>query len=157
MARRGIQIENVATVAQQPWDGAFDHITLAHVLEHVPDPLGLLAEFFAWLKPGGTLFIEVPNADATGLAIFGRYWRGLEAPRHFTLPTQAALTGALIRAGFAIARQDVDPFVRGWMWEKSLSMCPKKEFAALKDAMHAAPPETPANAEFLTLVVRKPA
>lgn len=157
VARRGIQIEDVVTVEQQPWEGTFDHITLAHVLEHVPDPLDLLGRLFAWLKPGGTLFVEVPNADATGLAIFGRYWRGFEAPRHFALPTQAALIGALEQAGFAIARQDIDPFVRGWMWEKSLSMCPKSEVAALQTAMRAAPPETHANAEFLTFVARKPA
>lgn len=73
VARRGIYIEDVAAIDQQPWEGTFDHITLSHVLEHVPDPLGLLVRLFAWLKPGGTLFIELPNGDATGLAIFGRY------------------------------------------------------------------------------------
>lgn len=156
VARRGIQIENVATVAQQPWDGTFDHITLAHVLEHVPDPIGLLARLFGWLKPGGTLFLELPNADATGLAIFGRYWRGLEAPRHFALPTQAALIGALEQAGFADVQQHIDPLVRGWMWEKSLSICPEEQRGALEAAMRASPPESAANAEFLTFVARKP-
>ena len=92
------------TAEQQPWEGTFDHITLVHVLEHVPNPLDLLARLFAWLKPVGTLFVEPPNADATGPAILDQYWRGLEAPRHFALPTRGALTGALEHAGFAIAR-----------------------------------------------------
>lgn len=157
VARRGIHIEDVQTVGQQPWASTFDHITLAHVLEHVPSPLILLAQLFAWLKPGGTLFVEVPNADATGLEIFGRYWRGMEAPRHFSLPTRTALIAAFEQAGFVIAQQHIDPLVRGWMWETSLSACPSEEVAALEAAMRAAPPETETNAEFLTFVARKPA
>jgi 2-polyprenyl-3-methyl-5-hydroxy-6-metoxy-1,4-benzoquinol methylase len=157
VAERGIQIADVATVEQQPWDGTFDHITLSHVLEHVADPLGLLARLFAWLRPGGTLFVELPNADATGLAIFDHYWRGLEAPRHFALPTRAALMAALEQTGFAIAQNDVIRFVRNGIWEHSLSMCPAEEWAARQAAMDAAPPETTANAEYLTFVARRPA
>jgi len=156
VARQGIQIEDVVTVDRQPWMNAFDHITLAHVLEHVTDPRGLIARLFAFLKPGGTLFIELPNADATGLQIFGRYWRGFEAPRHFALPTRAALTGALQQAGFVIERQHVDHGVRRWMWEESLSVCPLPDRAGFEAEMGSAPPETQTNAEFLTFLVRKP-
>lgn len=45
--------------------GAFDAITLFHVLEHLGDPrhgIGVLAH---WLAPGGRLIVEVPNIDAT--------------------------------------------------------------------------------------------
>jgi 2-polyprenyl-3-methyl-5-hydroxy-6-metoxy-1,4-benzoquinol methylase len=40
----------------------FDLITIFHVLEHVPDPRAALRRLAAWLKPGGHLYIEVPNA-----------------------------------------------------------------------------------------------
>jgi 2-polyprenyl-3-methyl-5-hydroxy-6-metoxy-1,4-benzoquinol methylase len=40
----------------------FDLITIFHVLEHVPDPRAALQRLSAWLKPGGHLYIEVPNA-----------------------------------------------------------------------------------------------
>jgi 2-polyprenyl-3-methyl-5-hydroxy-6-metoxy-1,4-benzoquinol methylase len=40
----------------------FDLITIFHVLEHVPDPRAALQRLAAWLKPGGHLYIEVPNA-----------------------------------------------------------------------------------------------
>jgi 2-polyprenyl-3-methyl-5-hydroxy-6-metoxy-1,4-benzoquinol methylase len=40
----------------------FDLITIFHVLEHVPDPGAALQRLAAWLKPGGHLYIEVPNA-----------------------------------------------------------------------------------------------
>lgn len=42
--------------------GEFDLVTLFHVLEHVPDPAAALVRLAAWLKPGGHLYIEVPNA-----------------------------------------------------------------------------------------------
>ncbi len=157
LAGRGIQIEDVVTVDQQPWDEAFDHISLAHVIEHVPDPVALLGRLSAFLKPGGTLFIEVPNAEATGHEIFGRYWRGLEAPRHFALPTRATLIAALENAGFVIERQHIDRSARGWVWEESLSVAPAVEAVAHEAAMQAAPPETGTNAEFLTFIARKPA
>lgn len=40
----------------------FDLVTIFHVLEHVPDPRAALRRLAAWLKPGGHLYIEVPNA-----------------------------------------------------------------------------------------------
>jgi 2-polyprenyl-3-methyl-5-hydroxy-6-metoxy-1,4-benzoquinol methylase len=40
----------------------FDLITIFHVLEHVPDPRAALQRLAGWLKPGGHLYIEVPNA-----------------------------------------------------------------------------------------------
>jgi len=42
--------------------GAFDLISLFHVLEHLRDPGAGLARLASWLKPGGNLYVEVPNA-----------------------------------------------------------------------------------------------
>ena len=42
--------------------GEFDLITMFHVLEHVPDPAAALARLAGWLRPGGHLYVEVPNA-----------------------------------------------------------------------------------------------
>ena len=42
--------------------GEFDLITMFHVLEHVPDPAAALRRLGGWLRPGGHLYIEVPNA-----------------------------------------------------------------------------------------------
>jgi 2-polyprenyl-3-methyl-5-hydroxy-6-metoxy-1,4-benzoquinol methylase len=152
----GIAIHNVAALADDSWDREFDHITLSHVLEHVPDPVPLLKRLCGWLKPGGTLYLELPNADATGLAIFGRNWRGLEAPRHFALPSRAALAAALEGNGFIVERQQIDRSVRSWMWNVSLSASPEGQRDSLRQAMSEAPPETEANAEFLTILARRP-
>ncbi len=42
---------------------AFDAITLNAVLEHVPDPDALIASCARLLRPGGVLYIDVPNED----------------------------------------------------------------------------------------------
>lgn len=40
----------------------FGSIVIAHVLEHLDDPVGLLERAKEWLEPGGRIFIAVPNA-----------------------------------------------------------------------------------------------
>jgi 2-polyprenyl-3-methyl-5-hydroxy-6-metoxy-1,4-benzoquinol methylase len=157
LSRRGIGIENVATIQDDRWHAEFDHITLAHVLEHVASPDALLKRLFRWLKPGGSLFIEVPNAEATGLQIFGSYWRGLEAPRHFSLPSKAATVAALARAGFTMERQHINNTARQRVWGISLGAVPPETRSTFESAMASAPTETETNAEFLTFVARRPA
>jgi 2-polyprenyl-3-methyl-5-hydroxy-6-metoxy-1,4-benzoquinol methylase len=40
----------------------FDNIVLGHVLEHVEDPVAILARAAAWLAPGGRIMAAVPNS-----------------------------------------------------------------------------------------------
>jgi SAM-dependent methyltransferase len=47
---------------------SFDAILHSHALEHVPDPKEVLAEFLKVLKPGGWVFIEVPNESRAKVA-----------------------------------------------------------------------------------------
>lgn len=42
-------------------DTAFDNITLFHVLEHVPQPKQFLERCHSLLRPGGVLYVVVPN------------------------------------------------------------------------------------------------
>ena len=52
----------VASVSQLPFqDSAFDAIFYHHVIEHVDDPVGSLAELYRVLAPGGWLFVGTPN------------------------------------------------------------------------------------------------
>jgi len=43
---------------------AFDTIILEHVLEHVEDPVALLARVKRWLAADGKLFVGVPNGNS---------------------------------------------------------------------------------------------
>lgn len=40
----------------------FDNIVMGHVLEHVGDPIAILAQAKQWLAPGGRVLAAVPNA-----------------------------------------------------------------------------------------------
>ncbi|MDF0668340.1 MAG: class I SAM-dependent methyltransferase [Nitrospira sp.] len=44
---------------------SFDVVTIWHVLEHTEDPGFILDLLRSWLKPDGTLVVEVPNVEAT--------------------------------------------------------------------------------------------
>jgi len=78
----------------------FQHITMNHVIEHVHDPVETLEACLRLLEPAGVLYIETPNIDALGLKNYGRFWRGLEAPRHLVLFSIGGLTDLLERVGF---------------------------------------------------------
>jgi len=94
----------VGTLQEQRFDdGAFDAVYLSHVLEHVPDPVGLLAECRRVLAPGGRLVVITPNAASRGHGTFGAAWFNLEPPRHLVLCSPASLRAALRRAGFTSA------------------------------------------------------
>ncbi len=78
----------------------YDHITLAHVVEHLHDPVATLRACLALLRPGGRLWVQTPNLDGPGHRYWGRDWRGLEPPRHLVLFTPRSLRQALGEAGF---------------------------------------------------------
>lgn len=59
-----------------------DVITLWHVLEHVPDVPAQIAELKRLLKPGGTIFIAVPNFKSFDAQHYQSYWAAYDVPRH---------------------------------------------------------------------------
>jgi 2-polyprenyl-3-methyl-5-hydroxy-6-metoxy-1,4-benzoquinol methylase len=75
-------------------------VTLSHVIEHVHDPVETLRHCCRVLEPGGYLWIETPNVDSAGYATFGRFWRGLEAPRHLVIFNADSLARLLRQVGF---------------------------------------------------------
>jgi 2-polyprenyl-3-methyl-5-hydroxy-6-metoxy-1,4-benzoquinol methylase len=133
----------------------FDAVSLSHVIEHVPDPIKLLSQIQIWLKPGGALYLEAPNADAAGLGIFGRFWRGLETPRHFAIPSLKSLKIATEKAGFRIEKAFHIKSLRPTIWSRSLDPTSAQQRKRFEIAMAKAPPETLENAEFLSVVAKK--
>lgn len=84
--------------AQLPSD-YFDAVTLAHVVEHVHDPVTLLKECRRVLKPGGMVVVRTPNLASLGYQLFSEFWLGLEPPRHLSLFNSHTLRVCAEKAG----------------------------------------------------------
>lgn len=80
--------------------GAFEAVTMEHVLEHVPDPLAFLRAARTLLRPGGALWIATPNLSSSGHRRFGSSWKNLDPPRHLVMFTGEILDRLLRAAGF---------------------------------------------------------
>ena len=100
---KGLQVR-LGTLEEQRYPNAhFDAITMSHLIEHVHDPIALLAECYRILKPGGALVVVTPNVESYGHKRFGSHWRGLEPPRHLHLFSQRSLCTVVSEAGFTRA------------------------------------------------------
>jgi SAM-dependent methyltransferase len=95
-------------VARVPFEAAaypadhFEVITLWHVLEHLSRPVETLQRLGGFLKPDGTLILEVPNFASPEARWLGPYWYNLDAPYHFWHFTPETLQTAVERAGFQV-------------------------------------------------------
>jgi 2-polyprenyl-3-methyl-5-hydroxy-6-metoxy-1,4-benzoquinol methylase len=83
-------------------NSTFDAVTLKHVIEHVPDPVGLLAETLRVLRPGGRVVVVTPNADSMGHQVFKEAWFGLDPPRHLQVFAPRTLRTCAERAGVRV-------------------------------------------------------
>ena len=81
---------------------SLDTLTLRMVLEHVHDPAKMIAAAFDALKPGGWLFVAVPNLGAWGFDAFGPTWFPLRLPWHLLHFTPDTLRRVVADGGFVI-------------------------------------------------------
>ena len=82
--------------------GAYDAITMWHVLEHVHELQEYMVQLSNMLAPGGKLLIAVPNPDSYDAKHYGPYWAAWDVPRHlyhFTVQSMQTLT---VRHGLSI-------------------------------------------------------
>jgi len=82
---------------------SFDVITLMEVVEHVSDPVALLRECAALLRPGGVLYATTPNFGSLTRRVVGPRWPPI-APEHVVYFTPRHLRRALRDAGLAPLR-----------------------------------------------------
>jgi 2-polyprenyl-3-methyl-5-hydroxy-6-metoxy-1,4-benzoquinol methylase len=86
-------------------DSFFHVITLWHVIEHVDDPVWLLEQAHRALKDDGLLMIAVPNFRSLEARCFGKYWLGLDTPRHLFHFSAESIRQLVERAGFRVEVQ----------------------------------------------------
>lgn len=88
---------------------SFDAVSLSHTLEHVPDPVRLLAEVRRVAKPGARIVIVVPNVGSLVSRLLGERWLGWDAPRHLVNFSRLGLQTAMIKGGLSIRSLESSP------------------------------------------------
>jgi SAM-dependent methyltransferase len=100
--RHGLLVERgVIEDADLP-EAAFDAVTLSHVIEHLPDPIGTLRACARILKPGGRIVVATPNTESLVRRMSGADWRGWEPPRHLHIFSTRTLRRCAERAGLRV-------------------------------------------------------
>ena len=84
-------------------DNSFSVIHFSHLIEHVPDPLGLLTEVRRILTRRGTAIVTTPNVRGFQACLFGAKWRSAISD-HLTLFSKETLKRMLMRAGFRVVK-----------------------------------------------------
>ena len=78
----------------------FDGILMHSYLEHEVDALPVLRNAHRCLKPGGNVFVRVPNYASINRRVFGSKWCGFRHPDHVNYFSPASLAEMARKAGF---------------------------------------------------------
>jgi SAM-dependent methyltransferase len=104
LAKAGITAVGTEELRELP-EGSFDAIRLEHVLEHLPQPVPVLADLRRLLSPGGWLVLTIPSIlpwrdrsdlDSSPDRAF------LQIPMHLAHHSEASLRQLLQEAGFDV-------------------------------------------------------
>lgn len=100
-------------------DDTFDAITVNHVIEHLPDPIGSLQECKRILRKDGKLVILTPNIESLGSQTFGKAWWHLDPPRHFYIFSPLSLKSCVEKTGFNVLALRTSARSANWTWINS--------------------------------------
>jgi SAM-dependent methyltransferase len=89
---------------------SFDVACAFHVVEHLGAPRAALRSVRDALRPGGHLFIEVPNAESAAARRRAGAWAALDLPYHVGHYGPRSLRALLERTGFEVLLIDTVPF-----------------------------------------------
>jgi 2-polyprenyl-3-methyl-5-hydroxy-6-metoxy-1,4-benzoquinol methylase len=100
--------------------GSVDFVRMNHVLEHLYEPAQVLRRLRARMAPGAVLHIAVPNPDGLSARLYGRYWFGLDCPRHVIFFPLHTLRAWLEHLGFSILEVITEPAAKDFIRSQAL-------------------------------------
>lgn len=104
-----------------PGSPLFEAITLWHVLEHVHELDDTVNGLIKRLKPGGTMYIAVPNPNSADAQWYTEAWAAFDVPRHLYHFPPSAIQALMDRHKMRIVKQiaqPLDAFYIGLLSEK---------------------------------------
>ena len=116
-ASRGLDVRTVALEDAGFADGSFDAVSLFDVLEHLLDPLRTLRACIRLLKPGGIVFMYVPNYDSASRLLMGKDAHFIWPTHHLNYYTPVTLRDLMAREGLEtvyVATEGLD--VVDYLW-----------------------------------------
>ncbi|MSU51725.1 MAG: class I SAM-dependent methyltransferase [Opitutus sp.] len=121
---------------------SFDAVVSWHTLEHMRDPLDVLDEFTRLLKPGGLLFVSVPDFSSPEAIVKPSAWFHLDVPRHLAHFPADILRSQLRARGFSIAAEgffapEYDTFSLTQTWQNRLGLPHNLLYLMLKSSTGA--------------------
>lgn len=85
-------------------ENRFDAITLWHVIEHVHSLHEYIDQLKKILKPGGFLFIAVPNYTSYDAILYKEFWAAYDVPRHLYHFSPVAMRKLLQQHGLQVKK-----------------------------------------------------
>jgi SAM-dependent methyltransferase len=98
----GLNVRTGTLEDLESFKSQYDVITLWHVIEHLYDPNAALKIIYQLLRPGGVVVLTTSNQDSMDARIFGKYWIGVELPRHFYIYSIKSMNALLEQTGFTL-------------------------------------------------------
>ncbi len=98
----GIDVQHSSLLKANFQNEFFDAITMNNVLEHTLSPVSQLVRARELLKPGGVIYISVPNFDSLVSQVDNFYWKWKAWPNHLFYFTPNTLRKILNKTGLEI-------------------------------------------------------
>jgi 2-polyprenyl-3-methyl-5-hydroxy-6-metoxy-1,4-benzoquinol methylase len=114
---RGLDLRAVALDDAGLAPGTFDAVSLFDVLEHLLDPGRTMRACTELLRPGGILFLYVPNFDSASRLLMGVNAHFIWPTHHLNYYTPSTLRGLMVRHGLApelIVTEGLD--IEDYLW-----------------------------------------
>ena len=116
--RLGLPVQTTDLFHADLPDASFDAIVLGDVIEHLPDPGAALDRITGLLRPGGILYLALPDAGSRLARLMGRRWWSV-LPTHVQYFTRDSLATLLRRHGYDPLHVSTAPktfSVRYYVW-----------------------------------------